>query len=329
MRYANSPVLVTGAGGFIGSHLVEGLLNEGASVRALVRYTSTGSAGFLDELPSEVRSEIDIVYGDLADEDCVRDSMRGIEVAFHLAALIAIPYSYVHPREYVRTNVMGTLNVLQAARELGTRRVVHTSTSEVYGTAQYVPIDEKHPVVGQSPYSATKIGSDKLAESFWRSFELPVTTVRPFNTYGPRQSPRAVVPTIVVQALAGGTVALGSTTPTRDLTFVSDTVEGFMALARTDEAVGQVVNLGTGSEISISDLAALVFRVAGREAAVVSDQARVRPPESEVERLLSDPTRARELFGWEPKVPLEEGIRRVIEYVEAHLDRYDPARYYL
>lgn len=328
-QYAGSPVLVTGAGGFLGSHLVERLLLEGAAVRALVRYTSTGAAGFLDELPDEARSALEIVYGDVTDYDCVRRAVDKTAFVFHLAALIAIPYSYVHPRSYVETNVIGTLNVLTAARDLGVGRVVHTSTSEVYGTAQYVPIDESHPVVGQSPYSASKIAADKLAEAFAHSFDLPVATIRPFNTYGPRQSPRAVIPTIVVQALSGASVALGSVTPTRDLTYVSDTVDGFLALGSCDEAVGEVTNLGRGEEISVEDLAKKVFEVVGREAEIVREDERVRPADSEVERLLSDPSKARRLFGWDPRVGLDEGISRTVEYIQAHLDRYDPHRYYL
>lgn len=326
--YSGVTVLVTGAGGFIGSHLTSALLGAGASVRALVRYTSSGTAGYLDELPGAERAQIEIVYGDITDYDCVRGAVKDAAVVFHLAALIAIPYSYVHPRSYVETNVTGTLNVLTAAREEETRRVLHTSTSEVYGTAQYVPIDEAHPTVGQSPYSATKIAADKLAESFFCSFGLPVVTVRPFNTYGPRQSPRAVIPTIAVQALAGEEVALGSLEPTRDLTFVTDTVAGFMALGQADEAVGEVVNLGRGEEIAVGELARRIFEIAGCSPRVVQEEGRVRPPASEVERLLSDPSKARRLIGWEPAVELDEGLAQVVGYIREHRDRYDPARYY-
>ncbi len=259
----NTKVLVTGAGGFIGSHLAEKLVELGADVRALVHYNALGAAGWLDTSPR--RNDMQVVAGDITDRDSVRQAVRDREVVFHLAALIAIPYSYQAPESYVRTNVLGTLNVLQAALEAGARRVVHTSTSEVYGTARYVPIDEQHPLQGQSPYSASKIGADQLAESFHRAFGLPVVTVRPFNTFGPRQSARAVVPTIITQCLAGKTVRLGSLTPTRDLNFVANTADGFVAAAAAPAAVGRTINLGTGREISVGDLARMIAQLVGRE----------------------------------------------------------------
>jgi NAD dependent epimerase/dehydratase len=263
----------------------------------------------------------------VTDRDSVRAAMTGTEVVFHLAALIAIPYSYQAPASYVRTNVNGTLNVLQAAHELGVGRVVHTSTSEVYGTARYVPIDEAHPLQGQSPYSASKIGADKMAEAFACSFEVPVVTVRPFNTFGPRQSARAVIPTIITQCLTGSTVRLGSLTPTRDLNFVSDTVDGFVKAAVAPNAVGQTINLGSGREISVGDLAKLIGELAGRPVVVECDPDRLRPTGSEVERLLADNRRAKELLDWSPTIGLEEGLRRTIAWVREHIERYRPGVY--
>lgn len=313
-------VLVTGAGGFIGSHLTERLVELGASVRALVRYTSSGNWGWLDHSPR--KDDIDVVLGDVQDFFSVRKAMHDREVVFHLAALIGIPYSYHAPQSYVHTNVEGTLNVLQAARELKTERIVCTSTSEVYGTAQYVPIDESHPLQGQSPYSASKIAADKLAESYFCSFDVPVAVVRPFNTYGPRQSARAVVPTIITQALAGGQIRLGSLSPTRDFTFVSDTVAGFVSTAANQQSVGQVMNFGNGAEISIADLASAIGRLLGKELTLVAEDDRVRPENSEVERLCADATKARTLLGWKPQVSLEDGLRQTIEWIEPNLKRY-------
>jgi dTDP-glucose 4,6-dehydratase len=325
LNWTGKKVLVTGAGGFIGSHLTERLAGAGARVRALVHYNALGTWGWLDDSP--VKTDIEVLAGDVCDRDSVRRAVEGVEVVFHLAALIAIPYSYHAPASYVRANVEGTLNVLQAAREVGVEKVVHTSTSEVYGTARYVPIDEAHPLQGQSPYSATKIGADKLAEAFHLSFGLPVVTVRPFNTYGPRQSARAVIPTIITQCLTGEVVRLGNLTPTRDLNYVENTAEGFMAAASAPGAVGRVLNLGTGREISIGDLAQLIARLAERPVRIESDEARTRPGGSEVERLLADSTAARELLGWEPRVGLEEGLRRTIEWVRRHPERYRPGVY--
>ena len=327
MNWNGKRVLVTGAGGFIGSHLTERLVEVGANVRALVHYNALGTWGWLDQ--SSVRNDIEVVAGNICDRDSVRQAMRGVEIVFHLAALIAIPYSYHAPASYVRTNVEGTLNVLQVARELGVERVVHTSTSEVYGTARYVPIDEIHPLQGQSPYSASKIGADKLAEAFHLSFDLPVVTVRPFNTFGPRQSARAVVPTIITQCLTGGAVRLGNLHPTRDLNYVADIMEGFLLAASVPAAVGQTINLGSGREISIADLAQLVARLVGQPIAIESDEQRVRPDKSEVERLLADNTLARTLLGWEPVVSLEEGLLRMIEWMQQHLARYRPDVYIL
>ena len=325
MSWQGKRVLVTGAGGFIASHLAERMVKDGAAVRALVHYNALGSRGWLDE--SYLADQIEVLAGDITDRDSVRRAMENVDVVFHLAALIAIPYSYRAPESYVRTNINGTLNVLQTARDLGTPRVVHTSTSEVYGTALYVPIDEKHPLQGQSPYSASKIGADMMAESFYRSFDLPVVTVRPFNTFGPRQSARAVIPTIISQCLQQGQVRLGSLTPTRDLNFVTNTVDGFVLAAQAPAAIGQVINLGSGREISIGDLAALIARLTGIAFDVESETARLRPEKSEVNRLLADHTRATELLGWTPRVTLEEGLVQTIDWIRENLDRYRPHEY--
>ncbi len=322
---AGKRVLVTGSDGFIGSHLVEALVEHGCDVRALVHYNSFNSWGWLDTLPAEKLAALDVFAGDVRDPNGVREACKGIDVVFHLAALIGIPFSYHSPDSYVDTNVKGTLNVLQAVRDLGLKRVIVTSTSEVYGTARYVPIDESHPLQGQSPYSASKIGADKMAESFYRSFATPVVTARPFNTYGPRQSARAVIPTIVTQLLAGRTrLELGALSPTRDLTYVTDTAAGFIALASCDDAVGREVNLGSGKEISIGDLAALVADVVGTSIEVVSADERLRPPKSEVERLLADTSLMHSLTGWEPTVTLREGLTNVVEWFSRpeNLSRY-------
>jgi dTDP-glucose 4,6-dehydratase len=320
-------VLVTGAGGFIGSHLVERLLAAGADVRALVRYTSRPQAGFLDSLDPSARDAVEIVRGDLRDADAVLQATEGRATIFHLGALIGIPYSYVHPVETAETNVNGTLNVLVAARRHGVDRVVHTSSSEVYGTARYTPMDEAHPLQGQSPYSASKIGSDMLAESFNLSFGTPVTILRPFNTYGPRQSARAVIPTVFSQALAGRPVKLGNLTPLRDFTYVSDTVEGFLKSATEDGAVGRTINLGTSTEISIGDLVTKIGEIVGREISVASDPIRVRPTGSEVERLLSDNRLARQVLGWEPRVGLDDGLRRTADWIADNLDHFRVGHY--
>lgn len=320
-------MLVTGAGGFIGSHLTERLVESGAMVRALVHYNALGSSGWLSQ--SSVRKDVELIAGDICDRDSVRQAMHGTEVVFHLAALIAIPYSYHAPASYVRTNVEGSLNILQATRELGVQRVVHTSTSEVYGTARYVPINEAHPLQAQSPYSASKIGADKLAESFHFSFGLPLVIVRPFNTFGPRQSERAIIPTIITQCLAGEVVRLGNLHPTRDLNYVANTVDGFLLAGSEPAAIGQTVNLGSGREISIGELVHLVARLAGRSVMIEGDQQRVRPEGGEVERLLADNTLARTLLGWEPRIGLEEGLILTIEWVNKNLEKYRPGDYIL
>lgn len=320
MDWGRRTVLITGAGGFIGSHLAERLAGLGARTRALVRYNSAGSWGWLESSPQ--RGDIEVFAGDVRDPDSLRKAMRGVDTVFHLAALIGIPYSYDAPLAYIRTNVEGTLNVLRAALDENTDCVVQASTSEVYGTAGYVPIDEGHPLKGQSPYSASKIGADKIGEAFYLSFGLPVTIIRPFNTYGPRQSTRAVIPTIITQAVAGSEVRLGSLEPTRDLNFVSDTVEGFIKAAERPEAVGQVINIGAGKEISVGDLAKSVLRLVGSEAAIVCEDQRVRPVGSEVERLLADNSRAKDLLGWEPRITLEEGLATTIEWMRTNIERY-------
>ncbi len=315
MDLQGKKVVVTGADGFIGSHLTEALVALGCDVTAFCYYNSFNSLGWLDTIPAETTSQLRVFMGDVRDGNGVRESLRGADVVFHLAALIGIPFSYHSPDSYVDTNVKGTLNVLQAARDLELERVVVTSTSEVYGTALYVPIDEKHPRQGQSPYSATKIGGDAMAEAFYRSFDLPVVTVRPFNTYGPRQSARAVIPTIITQLLAGAAeLKLGSVTPTRDLNYVADTVAGFIALAQCDAAVGRDVNVGNGREISVGDLAEKLIGLTGASARIVTDEERLRPEKSEVERLLASNALARELTGWEPQVTLDEGLQRTVDW---------------
>jgi len=320
-QWSNKTVLVTGAAGFIGSHLTERLVSLGARPRALVHYNSSGSWGWLDE--SAVKDDIEVFQGDVRDHDSLRNAFAGVDIVFHLAALIAIPYSYHAPLSYVRTNVEGTLNVLQASLREGAERVVHTSTSEVYGTARTVPIDEGHPLSGQSPYSASKIGADKIAESFNLSFGLPVVTVRPFNTFGPRQSARAIIPTIVTQALANEPIRLGNLEPTRDLNFVENTVEGFIKAAESQQVVGEVINLGSGHEISIRDLANMILTSLQREdLPVITDSERVRPENSEVERLCANTSKARALLGWEPKYALAEGLTRTIEWIQKNNETY-------
>ncbi len=327
MILKNKKVLVTGADGFIGSHLVERLLEEGASVRALVFYNAFNSWGWLDSLSREKKDAIEVICGDIRDPSCVAGVMKGMDLVFHLAALIGIPFSYQAPDSYLETNVKGTLHVLQAARQAGTSRVLVTSTSEVYGTAKYVPMDEEHPRQPQSPYSATKIAADCLAESFRRSFDLPVTIVRPFNTYGPRQSARAIIPTIITQLLAGrDEIRLGSLHPTRDLVFVSDTVAGFLDIVRSDQTLGIDLNIATGTEISMETLAASLIRIIRPEARVVLDPDRLRPGKSEVERLLGDPGRLQTLTGWKPRHNLEAGLKATVAWFRepAHLNHYKP-----
>ncbi|MCX6921755.1 MAG: SDR family NAD(P)-dependent oxidoreductase [Verrucomicrobia bacterium] len=323
--WSNKRVLVTGGGGFIGSHLTERLAEMGANVRVLVHYNALGRWGWLDQSPMAER--IEVIAGDVTDRDSVRQATKGREIVFHLAALIAIPYSYHAPASYVRTNVEGTLNVLQCAREESVERVIHTSTSEVYGTAKYVPIDESHPLQGQSPYSASKIGADKMAEAFHRSFNLPVVTVRPFNTFGPRQSARAVIPTIITQCLKGETVRLGSLNPTRDLNYVANTVDGFLASAQSQEAVGQTINLGSGQEISVGDLVQLISKLVGKPLRIESENTRMRPAASEVERLLANNSLARTLLKWEPAISLEQGLELTIDWLRVNLEKYRVGTY--
>lgn len=328
-EYKGLRILVTGAGGFIGSHLVEACARQGACVTALVHYNAAGSWGFLEGLPQSLHANVTVVAGDVQDSDFVTSLMQGQEVVFHLAALVAIPYSYVAPRSYVRTNVEGTLNVLEAARRVGVRRVVHTSTSEVYGTAREVPIAESHPLQGQSPYAASKIGADKLAESYHLSFSLPVVTVRPFNTYGPRQSARAFIPTVISQAVAGDRVMLGALTPERDLSFVSDTVDGFMRAGLAPEVDGAVINLGTGVTHSVGAVAERILCLMGRDIPIVQDAARLRPESSEVMKLVSDNGLAQRCLGWVPRVGLDDGLRATIDHVRAHIGAFKSSQYNL
>lgn len=316
-------VLVTGADGFIGSHLTESLLEKGYDVKAFVYYNSFNNWGWLDTLPKEKLDQIEIFAGDVRDPNGVRTAMKGVDQVFHLAALIAIPFSYHSPDSYVDTNIKGTLNVLQAARDLGTEKIMVTSTSEVYGTAQYVPIDEKHPFQGQSPYSATKIGADRLAESFYRSFNLPVAIVRPFNTFGPRQSARAVIPTIITQLLAGGEeIKLGSLTPTRDFNYVKDTVAGFIAIAESDKTIGQEINIATQREISIGDLAKEIIAQINPDAKIVCDEQRLRPEKSEVNRLLGANAKIKELTDWKQQYTFEQGIAETIAWIRQNMAAY-------
>jgi dTDP-glucose 4,6-dehydratase len=327
MNWTNKKVLVTGAGGFIASHLVERLVREGAQVRAFLRYNSRNDVGMLRLIPADVFSQVEIIHGDLRDSEAVRGAVKGVDTVFHLGALIAIPYSYVHPREVIDVNIMGTMNVLMAARDLGVRRVVHTSTSEVYGTARYVPIDEAHPLQGQSPYSASKIGADKIAESFYRSFELPVVTLRPFNTYGPRQSMRAVIPTIITQTLTRDEIKLGSLEPSRDFTFVTDTANGFLRIAEAENVLGEEINLGNDNTIRIGDLVEKIFGIVGKSPKVITDAQRIRPGKSEVMKLWASNEKAKKMIGWEPRVKLDEGLRATVEWIAAHLDLYKPDQY--
>jgi len=320
--------LVTGAGGFIGSHLTEELVRHGEDVRAFVRYNSRDDRGLLEELPKEIRSQVDVVMGDLKDPEGVRKAVRGCRKIFHLGALIAIPYSYVHPFDFVQTNVVGTANLLNACLETSdVERIVHTSTSEVYGTARYTPIDEKHPLQAQSPYSASKIAADKLAESYFLSFNLPVATLRPFNTFGPRQSLRAVIPTIISQALEGKRIKLGNTTPRRDFLFVKDTVRGFIALGKCEEAIGKTVNIGVGQDISIEEVMKKILGLMGKEAQVETEGQRIRPEKSEVMQLLSDTRLAQTLFQWAPRYTLEDGLRETIEWYRQNLSRFKVGSY--
>jgi len=320
-------VLVTGGGGFIGSHLVEQLHRDGARVRAFVRYNSRSDPGLLRLLPEELRSEIEIIAGDLRDGAAIHQAMEGCQTVFHLGALISIPYSYRHPVEVAETNFIGTLNVLMAARDLQVKRLVQLSSSEVYGTAQQTPMDESHPLQGQSPYSASKIGADKLAESFFCAYDLPVVTVRPFNTYGPRQSARAVIPAIITQALTQDVVRLGNLDSSRDFTYVDDTVRGLLQAARVDALEGKTFNLGTGAEVRIGDLAEAIIAQIGRPVEIVQDPERLRPERSEVFRLVADNRSARQHLDWEPRMALEQGLALTIAWVRSHLELYRSGQY--
>lgn len=327
MQLFGKTVLVTGAGGFIGSHLVEQLVQSGAQVKAFIRYNSSNSYGFLDQLPKHQRQEIEMIKGDLKDPHGVRQAVKGSDIVFHLGALIAIPYSYLNPTDVVQTNVFGTLNVAQSVLDWGIPRLVHTSTSETYGTARYVPMDETHPLQGQSPYSASKIAADKIIESFYCSYQLPAITVRPFNAYGPRQSMRAVIPTIINQALYQSEIVLGNLTATRDFTFVEDTVHAFMCAAMADSGIGQVVNAGSGFEISIGALAEQIKERVGRDIPIRIGTDRIRPEKSEVDRLFSNSAKAERLIGWKANVSLQEGLDRTINWIKQHKELYRPDEY--
>lgn len=322
MNWTGKKVLVTGAGGFIGSHLVEALVKLGSQVRAFIRYNSRGDIGLLKWTGSDVLSEIEIVAGDLRDSEAVLNATESRDFVFHLGALIGIPYSYVHPREVIDTNIMGTFNVLMACRQRDVPKMIHTSTSEVYGSAQRVPIDEDHPLQGQSPYAASKIGADKLAESFFRSFDVNVCTVRPFNTYGPRQSDRAVIPTIISQALVGKEIKLGALWPRRDYTFVRDTVEGFIKAAESTKTIGLEVNLGSNNDIGIGDLATKILRLLGKDIPIIEESNRLRPDLSEVKHLRADYSLAEQTFGWKPVISLDQGLNEVIQWIDSHSDQY-------
>jgi len=323
-----SKVLVTGAGGFIGSHLCEELVTQGEEVRAFVRYNSRNEKGLLNDLPEEIKSQIEVIPGDLKDPDGVKKAVRGCQKVFHLGALIAIPYSYFHPFNFVQTNVVGTAHLLNAClEEDSVERVIHTSTSEVYGTAQYVPIDERHPLQAQSPYAASKIAADKLAESYHLSFGLPVAIIRPFNTYGPRQSLRAIIPTIISQAIETPKIRLGNIKPRRDFLYVKDTVRGFIQLGKCDEAIGKVVNIGVGKDISIEELAKTILILVGQEAAIELEERRIRPEKSEVMQLLADTQLAKKLFKWEPQHSLEEGLKKTIEWYRKNVTRFQVGSY--
>ena len=316
-------ILVTGAGGFIGSHLTEELVRKGCSVRAMVHYNAQNRWGWLENAPKDILDSVEVFPADIRDPYIVRKSVSNCDIVYHLAALIPIPYSYLAPASYVETNIMGTLNVLQACRNEGVSRVVHTSTSETYGTAQYVPIDEKHPIVGQSPYAASKIGADKLAESYYCSYGLPVSTIRPFNTFGPRQSARAVIPSIISQVLSGAdAVSLGSLSPVRDLTYVEDTVQGIIAAANSHNSVGKVINIGRGEGISVGDLAKLILELCNSSASILFDAQRERPEKSEVLRLICDNSRAKGVLRWQSRYSLREGLEKTIDWIRSNLTYY-------
>jgi NAD dependent epimerase/dehydratase len=323
-----SKILITGAGGFIGSHLSEELVRQGEEVRAFIRYNSRDERGLLEDLPKEIQNQIEVVPGDLKDPDGVKKALKGCSKVFHLGALIAIPYSYIHPFDFIQTNVVGLAHLLNACLEEGTmERVIHTSTSEVYGTAQYIPIDEKHPLQAQSPYAASKIAADKLAESYYLSFGLPIATLRPFNTFGLRQSLRAIIPTIISQAIGDKKIRLGNTQPRRDFLFVKDTVKGFIQLGKCEGAVGKVVNIGTGTDISIEELVKKILGLMGKQGEIEVEDRRIRPEKSEVMQLLSDTRLAQKLFQWTPRYTLEDGLRETIEWYQKNLSRFKVGSY--
>jgi dTDP-glucose 4,6-dehydratase len=328
MRFIMGKILVTGAGGFIGSHLTEELVRQGEEIRAFVRYNSRDERGLLEDLPKEIQNQIEVVPGDLKDPDGIKKAVKGCSKVFHLGALIAIPYSYIHPFDFIQTNVVGMAHLLNACLEEGTlERVIHTSTSEVYGTAQYIPIDEKHPLQAQSPYSASKIAADKLAESYYLSFGLPIATIRPFNTFGPRQSLRAIIPTIVSQAINDKKIRLGNTIPRRDFLFVKDTVRGFIQLGKCERAVGKVVNIGTGTDISIEGLVKKILGLMGKQGEIEVEDRRIRPEKSEVMQLLSDTRLAQKLFQWAPQYTLEDGLKETIAWYRKNLSRFRVGSY--
>lgn len=328
MKLENKKVLVTGAGGFIGSHLVEALIKKGAHVTAFLHYNARGSIGNLEFLPQEFKKNYKIIFGDITDFHSVKSAMKGSEVVFHLAALIGIPYSYIAPASYVQTNVVGTLNVMQASLELGLEKVIHTSTSEAYGTAIYTPIDEKHPLQGQSPYSATKISADYLAESFFRSFHLPLVTIRCFNTYGPRQSMRAVIPTVIAQVLSGAKeLKIGSLDPIRDFNYATDSANGFIKIAETENILGELINVGSGKAVNIGQMIELVFKLTGIQLPIIEELGRVRPEKSEVMELLCDNKKARELLAWSPEVSFETGLQNTIDFIAQNKSLFQPDRY--
>lgn len=328
MNLKGKKVLVTGAEGFIGSHLTEKLVELGADVTALVQYNSFNNWGWIDTFDKEVLNSIKVETGDIRELDGMNRIIKGQEVVFHLAALIAIPYSYLSPMAYVRTNVEGTTNVLEACRNHDVQKIIHTSTSETYGTALYVPIDEKHPMQGQSPYSASKIGADKMAESFYRSFNMPIATLRPFNTYGPRQSARAVIPTIISQILAGkNEIKLGSLTPTRDFNFVKDTAEAFIKVAESDKTIGEVINAGSNYEISVGDTVQKIIDIIGKDVKIICDEDRIRPEKSEVNRLWADNTKIKELTNWAPKYSIDQGLEETVKWIKENMKYYKPDIY--
>ena len=329
MNLVSKNILVTGAGGFIGSHLTEELVKLGVSVKALVKYNSRNDWGLLEMLPKDLQKSIEVVPGDIRDPYMVKKAVSGCDVVFHLASLIAIPYSYKAPTSYVDTNIGGTINVLQAALETGIEKFIHTSTSEVYGTAQYTPIDEKHPLQGQSPYSASKIGADKIVESYCLSFDMPVTTIRPFNSFGPRQSARAIIPTIITQAIQKDSVEVGQLDTIRDFTFVKDTVAGFLKIAECNDTLGETVNIGSGKAITINDLAELIFRLMDKQKPIVSRQDRLRPQKSEVMKLLCDNRKAYHLMNWRPETNFKQGLQETIEFFLSHAERYKSCIYNL